>query len=162
MSFLIYFFVLLVSAASVLFGIGLATSPLPKTPDVPMGRSAQAAGTAPASAKQEAQRQAQIQASAKEANERALTPVYPTTPGIPKCQAETSGSVSQEQAALGTDYKTTAGTIPAPGETLAALHATRGSNSYAMEPRAQSGSNSNSPQSTGGGSIGYNQNLHNY
>jgi hypothetical protein len=35
-------------------------------------------------------------------------------------------------------------------------------NSYAMEPRSPSDMSSNSPASTGGGSIGYNQNLYNY
>lgn len=39
MAFLIYFFVLLVSAASVLFGLDLMSSPLPRTPNVPIGRS---------------------------------------------------------------------------------------------------------------------------
>ena len=69
MSFLIYFFVLLVSAASVLFGLDLVSAPLPKTPNVPLGRSVQVA-----SAPSQQQRK-------KEADERALTPVHPAAPG---------------------------------------------------------------------------------
>ena len=38
----------------------------------------------------------------------------------------------------------------------------RALNSYAMEPSSPSDMNSNSPAATGGGSIGYNQNLYNY
>jgi hypothetical protein len=37
-----------------------------------------------------------------------------------------------------------------------------GVNSFAMAPRAQSQLNSDSPAETGGGSIGYNENLYNY
>jgi len=37
-----------------------------------------------------------------------------------------------------------------------------GLNSYAMQPRPQSDFNSDSPAATGGGSVGYNQNLYNY
>jgi hypothetical protein len=37
-----------------------------------------------------------------------------------------------------------------------------GLNAYASEQRPQSDVDSNSPASTGGGSLGYNQNLYNY
>jgi len=37
-----------------------------------------------------------------------------------------------------------------------------GLNSYAMQPRSQSDFNSNIPAATGGGSVGYNENLYNY
>ena len=50
MSFLIYFFVLLVSAASVLFGLDLMNSPLPNTPNVPIGRSVQVVSPPPRAA----------------------------------------------------------------------------------------------------------------
>lgn len=105
MSFLIYFFVLLVSAASVLFGLDLMSSPLPKTPNVPIGRSVQV--TTPPE---------QQQRAARVADERALTPVYPTEPGKPKIQAETSGAAPQEQqkAAL-----TPAPAQPAPATSVA-------------------------------------------
>jgi len=89
MAFLIYFFVLLVSAASVLFGLDLMSSPLPKTPNVPIGRSVQVASQPPI---QEPHKKA--------ADEQALTPVYPTTPGAPKVQAETSGAAPQQDAKL--------------------------------------------------------------
>lgn len=92
MSFLIYFFVLLVSAASVLFGLDLMSSPLPNTPNVPIGRSVQVVSPPPPPAA----RQRELRA----ADERALTPVYPTAPGKPKVQAETSGAGMQEQANL--------------------------------------------------------------
>ena len=88
MSFLIYFFVLLVSAASVLFGLDLMNSPLPNTPNVPIGRSVQVVSPPP--------QQRELRA----ADERALTPVYPAAPGKPKVQAETSGAGMQEQANL--------------------------------------------------------------
>lgn len=98
MAFLIYFFVLLVSAASVLFGLDLMSSPLPKTPNVPIGRSVQVASQPPV---QEPQKKA--------ADEQALTPVYPTTRGAPKVQAETSGAAPQQDAKL----------TPAPAEQAA-------------------------------------------
>ena len=102
MSFLIYFFVLLVSAASVLFGLDLMTSPLPNTPNVPIGRSVQVASPPPAQ-----QREARV------ADERALTPVYPTEPTKPKIQAETSGAATQEQATLTPTPAPTATPAPA-------------------------------------------------
>ncbi len=77
MSFLIYFFVLLVSAASVLFGLDLMNAPLPNTPNVPIGRSVQAVAQPPVSPRQK-----------RAADERALTPVYPADPGKPKVHAE--------------------------------------------------------------------------
>ncbi len=89
MSFLIYFFVLMVSAASVLFGLDLMNSPLPNTPNVPIGRSVQIAAQPPAQERQK-----------RVADESALTPVYPTEPSKPKVQAETSGAGMQEQAKL--------------------------------------------------------------
>jgi hypothetical protein len=93
MAFLVYFFVLLVSAASVLFGLDLMSSPLPKTPNVPIGRSvqvtAQVASPVPV---QEPHKKA--------ADEQALTPVYPTTRGAAKVPAETSGAAPQQDAKL--------------------------------------------------------------
>jgi hypothetical protein len=90
MSFLIYFFVLLVSAASVLFGLDLMNSPLPNMPNVPIGRSVQV--VAPPLAQRET----------RAADERALTPVYPTEPSKPKMQAETSGAAAQDEAKTAT------------------------------------------------------------
>jgi hypothetical protein len=89
MSFLVYFFVLLVSAASVLFGLDLMSSPLPNTPNVPIGRSVQVASPP-----------LPRQRETRTADERALTPVYPAEPGKPNVQAETSGAGMQEQAKL--------------------------------------------------------------
>ncbi len=70
MSFLVYFAVLLVAAASALFGLDLLTSPLP--PEKP---KTQVAGTAQPPNKL-ARREAEKQAADKQAN-AALTPVYP-------------------------------------------------------------------------------------
>lgn len=70
MSFLVYFAVLLVAAASALFGLDLLTSPLP--PEKP---KAQVAGTAQPPNKL-ARREAEKLAADKQAN-AALTPVYP-------------------------------------------------------------------------------------
>ena len=85
MSFLIYFFVLLVSAASVLFGLDLMSSPLPNTPNVPIGRSVQV--VSPPLPRQR---------ETRTADERALTPVYPAEPGKLKVQAQTSGAAPQD------------------------------------------------------------------
>ena len=102
MSFLIYFFVLLVSAASVLFGLDLMSSPLPNTPNVPIGRSVQV--VAPPQAQREK----------RAADERALTPVYPTEPGKPKIQAETSGAAPQDQQTTLTPTRPAVSPAPAP------------------------------------------------
>jgi hypothetical protein len=54
------------------------------------------------------------------------------------------------------------------GREMSARHAgvhhthRNGLNAFASESRPQSDVNSNSPASTGGGSLGYNQNLYNY
>jgi len=87
MSFLIYFFVLLISAASVLFGLDLISSPLPDTPNVPIGRTVQALSPPPAQERQK-----------HRADERALTPVHPAEPGKPRIQAATSGATTQDEA----------------------------------------------------------------
>src|SRR3954447_25013714 len=110
MAFLIYFFVLLVSAASVLCGLDLMSSPLPKTPNVPIGRSVQVASQPPV---QEPQK--------KVADEQALTPVYPTTRGAAKVQAETSGAAAQQDAKLTpTPVEQTAPAVPAAAPPAAA------------------------------------------
>ncbi|HET7165770.1 MAG TPA: hypothetical protein VFI94_11565 [Pseudolabrys sp.] len=53
---------------------------------------------------------------------------------------------------------------PAVASHHASAHAARrnGVNSFAMEPRQQLQLNADSPAATGGGSIGYNENLYNY
>jgi hypothetical protein len=53
---------------------------------------------------------------------------------------------------------------PAVASHHASAHAARrnGLNSFAMEPRQQLPFNAESPAATGGGSIGYNENLYNY
>jgi hypothetical protein len=56
------------------------------------------------------------------------------------------------------------GVAPAIASHQANVHAARrnGVNSFAMEPRQQSQLSADSPAATGGGSIGYNENLYNY
>jgi hypothetical protein len=53
---------------------------------------------------------------------------------------------------------------PAVASHHASAHAAarNGLNSFAMEPRQQSQLGADSPAATGGGSIGYNENLYNY
>ena len=89
MAFLLYFIVILVSAASVLFGLDLATSPLPPTPNVPIGRSAQ---VAPAHATKP------VREAKRDADTRALTPVYPTRPGVPNAEAQTAPAQTNDSA----------------------------------------------------------------
>jgi BA14K-like protein len=89
MAFIFYFIVILVSAASVMFGIDLATSPLPSTPNVPIGRVAQAPPSAPAKPAAEHAKRA--------ADNRALSPVYPAAPGVRKDKAaQTTGAAPKE------------------------------------------------------------------
>jgi len=96
MAFLLYFIVILVSAASVLFGLDLMSSPLPSTPNVPIGRSAQVTPAHVAKPVREAKR---------DADSRALSPVYPAPPGAPMTPAqapqwETNGSAPPRDAAI--------------------------------------------------------------
>ena len=97
MAFLLYFIVILVSAASVLFGLDLMSSPLPSTPNLPIGRSAQLAPAHVAKPVREAKR---------DADSRALSPVHPTHPDKPtapvqaqsQTQPQTNGSATREAA----------------------------------------------------------------
>ena len=91
MAFIFYFIVILVSAASVMFGIDLATSPLPSTPNVPIG---QAHAPLPAPVKE-----AHVKAN-RAADNRELSPVFPATPGAKKeaqsAQPATSGAAAKD------------------------------------------------------------------
>lgn len=79
MSFLVYFAVIVVAAASALFGLDLLTSPLPDKPSPPAA-STQALNKL---ARREADKK---EANAQQANgdDRALTPVLPTNPNSDK------------------------------------------------------------------------------
>lgn len=138
MSFIIYFFVLLVSAMSVLFGLDLVNSPLPNTPNVPIGRNVQVSSRPSPQGRH---------------NEdvRALMPVRPAVPAVSK-DAQTSGIAShqdvwlpppattQATAAQRVDNKTTAEPMtPARGERstptkLAAPAATSPTQNIAQTP----------------------------
>jgi hypothetical protein len=87
MAFLLYFVVILVSAASVMFGLDLMNSPLPSTPNVPIGRSAQVAPASAAKPAREAKR---------DADSRAISPVYPAYPAAPQQQAAVAPTPSQQ------------------------------------------------------------------
>ncbi len=93
MAFLLYFVVILVSAASVLFGLDLMTSPLPSTPpNVPIGRSAHVAPAHVAKPVREAKR---------EADTRTLSPVYPTHPDAPPAQRSQAQTQPQTDGSAG-------------------------------------------------------------
>jgi hypothetical protein len=76
MSFVVYIAVILVAAASALFGLDLLTAPLPPKPP------AQVASTSTPS--KISQREAEKQQADKQANNRALSPVYPANPAESK------------------------------------------------------------------------------
>jgi hypothetical protein len=78
MSFVVYLAVLLVAAASAMFGLDLLTAPLPPKPP------AQVASAVKNAPDKLSQRQAEKERSDKQANNRALSPVYPADPGESK------------------------------------------------------------------------------
>lgn len=112
MSFLVYFFVLLVTAAGVLFGLDLVNAPLYPPPDVAIGRSMRHVAAEPAAlaakAKSEigpaTKRQTAADNARKPATEtaraenRELTPIYPAGPG-PSTTEKTSGNASADRTA---------------------------------------------------------------
>jgi hypothetical protein len=83
LSFLIYFFVLVISTAGVLFGLDLVTSPLPPQPNVPIGRTVQISPQPQQPQKQAKQQKPPSPQADRQADERALTPVYPASPTLP-------------------------------------------------------------------------------
>jgi hypothetical protein len=92
MAFLIYLFVLLVSAATVMVGFDLMTSPLPSTPNVPIGRTVRHVEAEPAIRAADKTEPAPRNADTVEKHlaDRALTPIYPASPR-PSAPMETSG-----------------------------------------------------------------------
>lgn len=98
MAFLLYFVVILVSAAAVMFGLDLATSPLPSTPNVPIGRVAHV--TPPSPAQRTARATRADEAAARAADDSKLSPVYPANPKVPKAQLaqQPTGSAAPKQA----------------------------------------------------------------
>jgi BA14K-like protein len=105
MAFIFYFIVILVTAAGVMFGLDLATSPLPSTPNVPIGRMARAPQPAPVKpARKIAQAPAKTTQAARVADDRALSPIYPAAPGgrQDKSEAAAGGTAAPKQATNGT------------------------------------------------------------
>jgi hypothetical protein len=78
MSFVVYLAVLIVAAASALFGLDLLTAPLPPKP------LAQVASVTKGTPEKLSQRQAEKEQADKQANNRALSPVFPAAPGESK------------------------------------------------------------------------------
>ena len=94
MAFLLYFVVVLVSAATVMFGLDLATSPLSSPPNVPIGRTAHVTSTP--TARHAARAKRAVEAAARTADDSKLSPVYPASPKVPKpqlAQQATDGAV---------------------------------------------------------------------
>jgi hypothetical protein len=119
MSFLIYFFVLRVSAGTVLFGLDLVNSPLHPPPNVPIGRTVRQVGPTPparevrdvsakeASARSETKAEARKQPTAADgahgsapeqaqAENGSLSPVYPASPG-PAAPVITTGKANADE-----------------------------------------------------------------
>jgi hypothetical protein len=80
MAFVLYLFVLLLAAGGVLFGLDVVTSPLTSAPNVPIGRSVRHIGSAPETPNKIARRET-TDASRMQVDDRALSPVYPASPG---------------------------------------------------------------------------------
>ncbi len=78
MAALVYVFVILIGAASVMFGLDLMHAPLRHPPNVPLGRAVSVASQTPAQ-----------QRLTKEADDRELTPIYPTKLASGAPQGET-------------------------------------------------------------------------
>jgi len=99
MAFVLYLFVLLIAAGSVLFGLDLVTSPLSSTPNVPIGRSVRhVASTSEAPNKLARGEVRKIpEATRKQADDRTLSPVYPASPG-PSAPVATARNTPDEPA----------------------------------------------------------------
>jgi hypothetical protein len=83
MAFVLYLFVLLIAAGSVLFGLDLVTSPLSSTPNVPIGRSVRHVASTSEASNKLARREIRKtpEATRKQPDDRTLSPVYPASPG---------------------------------------------------------------------------------
>lgn len=137
MSFLIYFGVMIVAAASALFGLDLLTAPLPNTPATQMTSTA----TPSKLAQREADKKQEVAAAAR-TDDRALSPVFPAAPGgskdvrmvYPPTNATTGAAASNEeerrapqpeqaeqtkQATAQAEQTTQAQAAPAPHQTTA-------------------------------------------
>ncbi len=104
MAFIFYFIVILVTAAGAMFGLDLVTSPLPPTPNVPIGRVAQAPQPAPVKhVRKIAQAPAKSRQAARVADDRALSPIYPAAPGgrPDKSEAVAGSAAAPKQAPNG-------------------------------------------------------------
>jgi hypothetical protein len=123
MAFVLYFFVLLVSAASVVVGLDLMTSPLPSTPNVPLGRSAPRIAAEPPA--QQVARAERETGQEKQLADRALSPIYPASPG-PSAPMQTTGAAPADSAPAEPTQQ--ASSAPAPTQQVVAepvVHASR-------------------------------------
>jgi hypothetical protein len=119
MAFVLYLFVLLISAAGVMFGLDLMSSPLPSTPNVPIGRSVRHIEAASPHKMSKVERAAAEEVAAPKAQseshaaDRALSPVYPARPGpSAPVVADTSADTAPETVGERTENTATA-SIPA-------------------------------------------------
>ena len=101
MSFVVYLAVLLVAAASAMFGLDLLTAPLPPKPPT------QHASVTKSTPEKLSQRQAEKEQANTQANNRALSPVYPADPGgskdirvVSPPAGETTGANRADTAAV--------------------------------------------------------------
>ena len=96
MAFLLYFVVIVVSAASVMFGLDLATSPLSPPPNVLIGRAAHVA-PAPGSglAQERDKHPEQVTKTARAASARTLSPIRPASPKVAKPERQAADTAAK-------------------------------------------------------------------
>jgi BA14K-like protein len=83
MAFVLYFFVLIVSAASVLFGLDLVTAPLPAPPNVPIGRNVRHIEKPALHDAGKVEMKARL-------DDRKLSPIFPASPPGPYTEIATT------------------------------------------------------------------------
>lgn len=115
MAFVLYFFILLVSAAGVMFGLDLVTSPLPSTPNVPIGHSSERYASLPAEKRKiepQAPKTAANQENDANVTDHSLTPIYPASPGpsAPMEMART-GPAEQDRPVTGQPQRETTASV---------------------------------------------------
>jgi BA14K-like protein len=100
MAFVVYLFVLIVSAASVLFGLDLMTAPSPPTPNVPIGRSVRHIETS-------AQHDAEKNRTKAQLDRQKLSPIYPASPPGPNLDIAKTATRTGEAASPPTPLQDT-------------------------------------------------------
>lgn len=140
MSFLIYFGVMIVAAASALFGLDLLTAPLSNTPATQMTSTA----TPSKLAQREADKKQEVAAAAR-TDDRALTPVFPAAPGgskdvrmvYPPTNATTGAAVRNPDEGRAPQSEQAPQTTAQPEQTKQAQAAPASHQTAAVEPQQQ-------------------------